>query len=229
MSLPPLDKSRCFINHVCMKNNIFLGFDPGGKDGFGAALLAGERVETITISSVGEAVEWTASLCGDEAPLSAGIDSVLYWSDGPSGWRPVDKLLRSVYPAAAASVISPNGLYGSMAIGCMALALRLRERRPSVILNETHPKLLVPALGGTRYADASPAAAIMWFGAHAELDISAIAGGHELDALISAWATREGISKGWVDLVGDDLSLIRPAGPVRYLWPAPVGGTAAKT
>jgi hypothetical protein len=39
--------------------------------------------------------------------------------------------------------------------GGMALALRLGERWPSILLNETHPKVLIPALGGERYADAA--------------------------------------------------------------------------
>jgi hypothetical protein len=106
-----------------------------------------------------------------------------------------------------------------MAVGGMALALRLRERWPSILLNETHPKVLVSALGGERYADASPEAAMAWFANHAGLDVSRVRGGHQLDALLSAWATREGLAAGWADLVGDDPALLFPAGRVGYLWP----------
>ena len=47
--------------------------------------------------------------------------------------------------------MAPNSLYGAMAIGGMALAFRLREKWPELELNETHPKVLLHALGGPRY------------------------------------------------------------------------------
>jgi hypothetical protein len=106
-----------------------------------------------------------------------------------------------------------------MAIDGMALALRLRERWPTTLLNQTHPKVLIPTLGGERYADASPEAAIAWFGKHSGLDVSGVWNGHELDTLLSAWAIRQGLEQGWIGLVGDDPALLRPAGQVRYLWP----------
>jgi hypothetical protein len=59
-----------------------------------------------------------------------------------------------------------------MAIDGMALALRSRERWPTTLLTQTHPKVLIPTLGGERYADASPEAAIAWFGKHSGLDAS---------------------------------------------------------
>jgi hypothetical protein len=40
------------------------------------------------------------------------------------------------------SIMSPNSLYGAMAIGGMALAFRLRQKWPELELNETHPKVL---------------------------------------------------------------------------------------
>lgn len=198
--------------------NIFLGFDPGGGDRFGVASLIGDHVETSTVSSVAAAVTWAGDRCGSSIPYAAGVDTLLHWSDGPGGWRPADKVLRAAYPKAANSVISPNGLYGSMAIGGMALAIRLRERWRDILLNETHPKLLVHALGGDRYADADAHAAIAWLADHAGLDTSGVGSGHELDALLSAWATRQGVRAGWSDLLDDDPALILPAGRVSYLW-----------
>ena len=49
-------------------------------------------------------------------PAAAGIDTLLYWETGKSGWRSADRLLRQAYPAVEKSVISPNALYGAMAI-----------------------------------------------------------------------------------------------------------------
>jgi hypothetical protein len=152
---------------------------------------------------------------------------MLFWCDGPGGWRPADRSLRDAYPAARSGVISPNGLYGSMGIGGMALAMRLRQRWPSVILNETHPKVLAYSLRRELHGDADPAAGIAWFAQHSGLDMTLIDGGHEFDAAISAWATREGLSRGWVDLVTEDPALLFPVGIVRYLCPERlVRGTA---
>jgi hypothetical protein len=58
-----------------------------------------------------------------------------------------------------------------------------------------------------------------WFANHSELNVSGARSGHELDALLSAWATREGLAAGWADLVGDDPALLFAAGRVSYLWP----------
>jgi hypothetical protein len=51
-----------------------------------------------------------------------------------------------------------------------------------------------------------------WFADHAGLDASEVRGGHQLDALLSAWATREGLASGWIDLVGADPTLLFPSG-----------------
>jgi hypothetical protein len=182
-------------------------------------MLVGREVTTNTVSTVADAVSWAVGQCGASVPVAAGVDTLLHWCDGPSGWRPADRWLRTTYPESAVSVASANSLYGAMAVGGMALALRLREQWPSIPLNETHPKVLIPALGGERYADAAPEAATAWFANHARLDVSGVTGGHQLDALLSAWATREGLRACWTDLVGDDLALLFPAGRVRYLWP----------
>jgi hypothetical protein len=200
-------------------DQLFLGFDPGGKNGFGVAMLDGQNVATTTVGTVAEAMDWAAGQSGASAPIAAGADTLLHWCDGPSGWRPADKWLRQTYPKSAPSVASANSLYGAMAVGGMALAQRLRERWPSILLNETHPKVLIPALGGDRYADAAPEAAMVWFANYAGLDVSSVRGGHQLDALLSAWATQQGLAVGWADLVGDDPALLFPAGRVSYLWP----------
>lgn len=166
-----------------------------------------------------EAVRWAVGQCCASVPVAAGVDTLLHWCDGPSGWRPADRWLRKTYPKSALSVASANSLFGAMAVGGMALALRLRERWPPILLNETHPKVLIPALGRERYADADPEAALAWFANHAGLDVSGVRGGHQLDAVLSARATREGLAAGWADLIGDDPALLFPAGRVRYLWP----------
>jgi hypothetical protein len=162
------------------ESDIYLGFDPGGDRGFGAAVLRGVEVKVTTVSTVGEAIRWACANCGRNCPKAAGIDTLLHWCGGPGGWRAADKELRAAYSEARSSVLSPNGLYGSMVVGGMALALRLRQRWPEIALNETHPKLLGYALRRVRRTDGDPKAAICWLAQHACLDLAAIVMGHEL-------------------------------------------------
>src|SRR5829696_4436391 len=204
---------------IGVPNDVVLGFDPGGAGNFGAALLRGTDFLTITVNGVREAVAWAISQCGGQSPVAVGIDTLLHWSDGPSGWRPADRFLRITYPEARGSVLSPNGLYGSMAIGGMALAIRLREHWPEVLLNETHPKVLYHALSGARYQASKVEAAIEWFLERAGLGARKINNEHELDALLSAWATSTGLAESWSDLAAGHEQLLFPAGVVSYLWP----------
>jgi len=201
------------------ESGAFLGFDPGGERSFGIAVLYDAVIKATTVSSVADAIDWIVRECKSKEPIAAGIDTLLHWCDGPGGWRPADRLLRAAYPAARSSILSPNGLYGSMGIGGMALALRLRQRWPSILLNETHPKVLAFSLRGERHRDDDPTAGIAWFARYAGLDLTHAGTGHDFDAVLSAWATREGLSQGWADLVTDDRSLLFPAGTVSYLWP----------
>jgi hypothetical protein len=90
------------------------------------------------------------------------------------------------------------------------------------IENETHPKVLMHARCGQRYDPKDPKtvqAAIQWFADQGHYTELKIEGEHELDAALSAWTTREGLAKGWVDIIGKGDHLIFPAGRVQYLWP----------
>ncbi len=203
-----------------MTAGVTLGFDPGGEESFGVAILSGPRATAATVSSVGEAIAWTKAQCCNTVPPAAGIDTLLHWSQAPGGWRPADKYLRATYPTAKSSIISPNGLFGSMAIGGMALALRLRECWPEIALNETHPKILFHALSGHRYQKDKLPIAIEWFFKHSGIFPIPLRNDHELDAVISAWATQVGLRESWSNLVHDDGSLLFPAGPAKYLWPS---------
>ena len=131
--------------------DIYLGFDPGGDRRFGVALLEGDCVTTSTISSVADAINWAVQECGQRQPIAAGIDTLLHWTTTRSGLRPCDLKLRADYPAVQNSVMALNSLFGAMAIGGMALALRLRQVWPEIVLNETHPKVLMHALGAEKY------------------------------------------------------------------------------
>jgi hypothetical protein len=201
--------------------DIFLGFDPGGRRKFGVALLQGENASASTCSGVGEAVSWALNECRKTKPVAAGIDTLLHWSTDNGGMRNADRWLRDTYPKARSSVMCPNSLYGAMPVGGMGLALELRRHLPNIRLNETHPKLLFYAISGKRYRPADLAGAVEWFANYSSLTIIGdISNDDQFDALLSAWATREGYADGWQDLVSPDVNdQIFPVGEVNYLWP----------
>jgi len=199
---------------------ISLGFDPGGAKGFGCCRLGGGSFTTATVGTIAEAMQWATMACAGDVPSSAGIDTLLHWSDGPSGWRLADIYLKRKFPGASTSVMSPNSLFGAMAVGGVGLAIRLKEQWPTIAITETHPKVLFHALHGANYAKSEISAAFDWFVGHAALSTGSVRNEHELDALISAWAAKEGTLQRWPDLCEPRTpDMIFPAGPVSYLWP----------
>lgn len=199
---------------------IVLGFDPGGAKGFGCCVLRPASFSSATVSTIADALKWAIIQCGDEEPTIAGIDTLLHWSDGHSGWRRADQYLKQTYPGAFSSVMSPNSLFGAMAIGGVGLAIRLREQWPRLLLTETHPKVLFHALHGSNYSKSRIAWALDWFIDKTALSTGIIKNEHELDALISAWAAREGMANNWNDLCEPRTAdMIFPAGSVSYFWP----------
>ena len=107
-----------------------------------------------------------------------------------------------------------------MAIGGMALAIRLRKEWSNILLNETHPKVLLHELRAERYRPETVDEAIQWFVDRTKCTDWSIQGEHALDAALSAWATREGLATEWGDIVGPGDDLLFPAAKVRYLWPS---------
>lgn len=206
---------------------IYLGFDPGGLKGFGVSIYdaANLSMKCATVSSVDEAAEWAMRSSAD-TPVAAGIDTLLFWQSTPSGWRGADEFLRAKYPECRNSVISANGLYGSMSVQGAVLAGRLRQIWPGIFLTETHPKVLWTALRFNRPYPRNLAdkRAIDEWVDRAQLSDLDFADDHQLDAALSAWAAEKGHSGAWPR----DLSEIRAAKQqaenisvvpdVRYCW-----------
>lgn len=205
----------------------FIGFDPGGAGGFGCAVLRGGRSACATVDSVDAAVRWATGACEGSTPAAAGIDTLLFWQTTPSGWRGADEYLRRRYPRSKNSVLSSNGLFGSMSVQGATLALRLRERWPDIVLTETHPKVLWAHLDtGFEYPRQPRTAigAVDWL-ERATGTALAIGNEHEFDAALSAWAAVQGYEGAWTrDLAlqraskqtGDNVRLVSPT---NYFWP----------
>jgi hypothetical protein len=204
-----------------------VGYDPGGDSAHGLAILvleAGKPVslETATFATTDHVVSRISSL---STLLALGVDTLTCWSTGRCAWRPADRWLRSRYPAVVKSVVSPNGLYGSMGLNGMAVLIAAKVRHPSAQLVETHPKILYHHLAAQIYD---------WSGRSLEMtaqlsewlscEVKA-SNEHEWDATLSAYAALEGLTERWkLDLhtlpVGPGERIIEPAGRTHYFWPS---------
>ena len=201
---------------------MFLGFDPGGINRFGVAIISGSLVSFKTVSNIKEAMEWAIEISRGQKPTAAGIDTILHWSTGQSGFRNADIWLRKNYPQMSGSVMAPNSLYGAMTIGGVGLAIKLKEVLPNLLLNETHPKVLYHALTKKPYPRLDLSDAYSWMKSEANLSFTGPEPTEdEFDAIISAWATREAIRVKWKDLAVIDDDHIYPVNDVHYLWPSP--------
>lgn len=222
-----------------MRIDVALGYDPGGDGRHGVAAVhldaaaGASRIEYETLRTVEDAATWLQDRLprreGSRAAI--GIDTLTVWSTGSAGWRPADAWLREKYPSVKNSVAAPNSLFGSMAIGGVGVLVSLREHA-SLIVSETHPKVLYFALAQRRYAFDADAGAPMTADLRAWTGWTEVAprDDHQWDALASAWAVHEGVAGRWVrDLhalptrAGE--RLVRPAGPSHFFWPATPAAT----
>ena len=209
---------------------VILGYDPGGAGAGGVAVVDFQStvpvVHTATCDSVDAAVDWFQRRV-EVHPRAIGVDSLMSWATGPSGWRPMDRALREEYPKVLKSVLSSNSAFGSFVVQGMALAIRLRELWPEIHLNETHPKVLYYAMTKEKYPkekEIDPEF-IAWlcrqFTPQIEIQIT---NDHEWDAVISAWATWKGLTGQWQrDLMNGATNLICPAGTSSFFWPESCG------
>lgn len=204
---------------------LFLGYDPGGRRAAGAAVLElngriAELLAAGTFESVDEAFNFFIRTVDQGHVEAAGIDTFLSWATRASGWREVDRYLRRAYPEVASSVLASNTVAGSMAVQGMAMALKLRQVWPQIILNETHPKVLYYALSGNQW-DYGPSMGD-WLAERVVIPPGlAVSNEHEWDAVFSAWATAVAFAdeSGWQDLMDLPDGLLFPAGQVTYVWP----------
>jgi len=220
------DRAACAKEKLV--NGDIVGYDPGGNGGHGVARLrvkSGRAVSAIaaTLRTTEQAIRWITE--GDP-PKGLGIDTLTVWSTGSSGWRPADRYLREKYPAVKISILSPNWLFGAMAANGMAVIGALRGTWPSLVVSETHPKVLYYALTRDAYSyEADKMRMEMrlskWLGLAAPVTTQ---DDNDWDALVSAWAVFKGLTGEWpLDLhqlpTSPDERLIAPFGPSHYYWP----------
>ena len=209
-----------------MTTSLIVGYDPGGDRAHGLAVLSltdgrAQAVDTRTCETTEEVIEYVGSL---DMVAALGVDTLTCWSTGTGGWRPADRWLRDRYREVRNSVMTPNGLAGSMGLNGMSVLISMRARLPNVMIVETHPKVLYWALAKRKYNYESTRREMQRMLCEAHAATVAPANDHEWDAALSALAAARGFLGQWTaDLhalptrAGE--RLITPCGSTNYYWP----------
>ena len=205
---------------------VVIGYDPGGNGAHGVAELHFQDGEATALTTrILQTTEDVISTLEDLPSLAAlGVDTLTCWGTGVSAWRPADRWLRERYKAVQNSVMTPNGLFGSMGLNGMAVLIAAGQKFPDVVITETHPKVLYWQLSSKKYEYQTSKAAMDGV-LTAALGISVEAATeHEWDAAVSAFAALSGILGNWThDLhalpTEKGERLIRPCGSTHYFWP----------
>lgn len=206
-------------------NGTIVGYDPGGNEAHGFALLTikdgePESVSVTTLSNTEAVIKEIRS----KAILGLGVDTLSCWCTGNSGWRPADKWLRKRYPEIINSIMSPNTLSGSMGINGMSVLIETAKMPNGITLSETHPKVLYYALTRKKYDyDNNHAEMVDFLSKRLGLNVKT-SNEHEWDAAISAYAHMMGITGKWTcDLhklqPEDNCRIVQPCGKTSYYWP----------
>ena len=203
-----------------------VGYDPGGNGNHGVASLIvsdGCPIELsfTTVRNAQAAMDWFEI---GEIPAAAGIDTLTVLSMGDSGWRPADIWLRGKYPDVQNSIVNPNYLQGAMSLNGLAVMASLRSLSKSIMISETHPKVLYYHLTGIQYNYQIKQKLMneqlsQWIGLSLSTGTD-----HEWDAAVSCFAVYEGISKRWTNDLHQlptkaDEKLVQIGGPSHYFWP----------
>jgi hypothetical protein len=215
----------CWVKIMSINGRI-IGYDPGGNGAHGVAELEIEqsRCVHVTVLSLETTEDVLCWILRSNNLVGLGVDTLAAWSTGPSGWRTADLFLRKRYTDIQKSIVSPNGLYGSMGINGMAVSISLRHAKPHLSISETHPKVLYRALEHKKYdykshSNEMDSALSRWIGSdvHTSND-------HEWDAAVSAYAMLQGMTGSWThdlfeDQIEKDGRLVWPCGKTNYWWP----------
>lgn len=193
---------------------VLLGFDPGGKDSFGWAMVCLERggafvaLECGVESNAPDAVR-AAARHAPSKPDGIGIDAPLFWVD--KGDRRADAAIRTRLVAAggkSGTVSSVNSLRGACVVQGILTARRVAAEWPAALVTEAHPKALLRL-----YAEAQK---------FVESHLPASYAEHSRDAALAALAAWAAVTAqvDWINLVLGESEPFFPAGrEVSYWFP----------
>ncbi|WP_157198109.1 hypothetical protein [Methylomonas sp. DH-1] len=205
-------------------NGTIIGYDPGGNNSNGFALLRiKDNVATEIEIKTLDTAESILSQISNEDVIGLGVDTLSCWCTGDRGWRPADIWLRKKYPEVRNSVMSPNTLSGSMGINGMSVLIEVLKNKRNLILSETHPKVLYYALNKIKYDYKSNYLNMDLF-LSKEIGIPIKTNNdHEWDAVISAYTLLNGILGKWTrdlhQLPVINGRIVSPCGKTAYYWP----------
>lgn len=191
---------------------ILVGFDPGGLNNFGWAVLEIGPAASLSRLESGAAVSSKAAWRAvtehvTQPPAGVGIDAPLYWSE--DGDRQADAAIRRRVIAAGghgATVNAVNSMQGACLVQGILLARRAAASWPEALITECHPKALLRI-----HAEAQ-----RFVAAHIGASISE----HARDAALAAyaaWAAARA-DPGWHDLVPDQAAPFFPGGARISYW-----------
>ncbi len=195
---------------------VLFGFDPGGINSFGWAVLEINSVGifknlfTGVVSTAPDAVN-AAEKAASSKPVGVGIDAPLFWVD--RGDREVDKHIRGRVVAAggvAGNVNVVNSLRGACLTQGVIAARLCSSRWPSVLITEAHPKALLSlSVSAEQFV---------------EEHVLATAQEHERDASLAAYTAWHAVmaDSQWCDLVHMEICpFFFPGGhPATYWFPS---------
>ena len=162
-----------------MTAQYFVGFDPGGKNAFGWAVLKAldgslRYLNSGTCSDARSAFD-SVTLPGGAIPSAVGVDSPLYWEAGEE--RQADKDIREALKKAGkptSTVIHVNSLRGACLVQGALVANLAAEAWLDTRITEAHPKALVHLWPATN-------AFITLLPSHVKNE-------HEIDAAVAAYS-----------------------------------------
>jgi predicted nuclease with RNAse H fold len=200
-----------------MSERYIVGFDPGGINAFGWAVLSGARdqltfIASGTCSSAKDAIEDVSAKC-PLPPVAVGIDAPLVWAK--SGDRKCDETVRGLVlnaalatgtRASSGTVSHVNSIRGACLVQGVLVATFAAERWPRTQITETHPKALRWIYPGLRIQHGCPS------------DIESR--DHEWDAVIAAYSAFQFVQRteGWSDLYESELEKFLPSNYSATYW-----------
>lgn len=196
---------------------LFVGFDPGGKNAFGWAVLTtgmdGEPRSLVTgCCDTAPAAFGGAAGSLAAAPAAVGIDAPLFWVE--AGDRRADQTVRRAVIAHGGhngTVGAVNSLQGACLVQGILVARHVHGTWPAVPVTEAHPKALLRV---------DPASATTISRLMPEFDNPRRE--HERDAALAAYTAVGCLlaRPGWRDLALAEDGPFFPAGrPVSYWFP----------
>jgi len=190
-----------------------VGFDPGGKNAFGWAVLFRTGSDLSVVAS-GTCTDAPAALLAARAassiaPVAIGTDAPLFWAQ--SGDRKADEIVRKMVCDASGksgTVNHVNSLRGACLVQGVMVTRLAGELWPNAVITEAHPKaLLAISLAARDFASRI---------------VRSVCTEHERDAALAAYAAFALATQihGWRDLATTEQNPFFPGGKrVAYWFP----------